>query len=613
MAGSDSSSTPNGNKNYVASDGRGSTFDRSMQSFIKSRSPYAYKEAETDENTNTKYKYFKNVGMRRSEAIAKNSVALSNEYNNTPYGTIHQDKTFGDVMYAKVSEDKPGRLRDYRTIAAFSEVSDALDEICDACINTDDNGNIVTINFINDSLKSEEKTKIQDEFNKFIYFFDLKNKGWRYFRQLLTEGELFFENIIHEDYTKQGILAVQNLPADNIDPIYSNIQNMLIKGFLYNKPIFDRYNTKKVDKFEHIPFEENQIIYVNSEQYNETKDFVIPFVENCRRAYRQLSMIEDSVVIHRMVHAPLRFVFNVDVGRMAVPQAESYLKRLQQQHWSSKTFDVDQNDIVKKYNPQSMLDSYWFAKRQGQEATSVQTIGGQPSDGNLDVLDWFLKKLYRSLKVPTNRLKEDSAASDGAQMLNEELKFADMVIRHQQKFAVGIKKGFVTHLKLRGVFDEFDIEEQEIEIDFVRPGTFFEMRDNQKKQLKVDMYNSVMGTSHVSDTFAKKKYLGWDDKDILADREFRRKDAEFEWEMQQILAMGPDWKAQVIAQANAGAEGAPAEAPIGGGGGGGITPPPAFGGGPTGAGEEAGGGETPEPFGGEPNQTPPPGEGQPTE
>jgi hypothetical protein len=574
-----------------------------MTSYLNSRSTNSYDILDSDENKNTKYKYFKKVGMRRAEAISKNSIALSNDYNDTAYGMMHKDSSFGDVMYATVSEDKPGRLRDYRSIASYSEVSDALDEICDECVNYDENSSIMKILFVNDNLKSIEKEKISDEFDKFLNHFDLKNKGWRYFRQFLIEGELYFENIIHEDYTKQGILAIQNLPADNIDPVYGNIQNMLIKGFLYKKPIFNPNDPKKVEKFEYIPFEENQIIYVNNEAYNETKEYVVPFVENCRRAYRQLSMIEDTVVIHRLVHAPLRFMFNVDVGRMPVPQAESYLRKLQQQYWSTKTFDSDQNDIVKKYNPQSTLDSYWFAKRQGQEATSVQTFGGQPSDGNLDVLDWFLKKLYRSLKVPTSRLKDDSGLSDGSQILNEELKFAKMIIRQQQKFAAAIKKGFITHIKLRGMFEEYDVEEQNIDISFVPPGTFFEMRENQKKQLKVEMYGSVMQTQNISDTFAKKKYLGWRDKEVLADREFRRSDAAFTWELQQISNAGPNWKSQLLAQAGGEAPEA-GEAPDFGGGG----IPPDFGGGPASVGAEPPPAQE-EPFGGETNTEPPPGEG----
>jgi hypothetical protein len=162
MAGSDSSTTANSNRNFVSRDGRSATFDRSMTSYLNSRSTNSYDILDSDENKNTKYKYFKKVGMRRAEAISKNSIALSNDFNNTAYGMMHKDSSFGDVMYATVSEDKPGRLRDYRSIAAYSEVSDALDEICDECVNYDENSNILKLLFVNDNLKSIEKEKIAD-------------------------------------------------------------------------------------------------------------------------------------------------------------------------------------------------------------------------------------------------------------------------------------------------------------------------------------------------------------------------------------------------------------------------------------------------------------------
>jgi hypothetical protein len=202
-------------------------------------------------------------------------------------------------------------------------------------------------------------------------------------------------------------------------------------------------------------------------------------------------------------------------------------------------------------------------------------------------------------------LKDDSGLSDGSQILNEELKFAKMIIRQQQKFAAAIKKGFITHIKLRGMFEEYDVEEQNIDISFVPPGTFFEMRENQKKQLKVEMYGSVMQTQNISDTFAKKKYLGWRDKEVLADREFRRSDAAFTWELQQISNAGPNWKSQLLAQAGGEAPEA-GEAPDFGGGG----IPPDFGGGPASVGAEPPPAQE-EPFAGEANTEPPPGEGAP--
>lgn len=577
MAGSDSSSTQSQNRSYLSRDGRSSTFDRNTQSYLKDRTGFSVQEPE--ESKNSKYKYFQKVGMRRPEAIAKNSVALNNDWNNTAFSAINQDKSFSELMYAAASEEKPGRLRDYRTIAAFSEVADALDEICDETINVDENGNIVNLSFKNTDIDSDKKEEILQEFNRFVNHLELEDNGWHYFRQFLIEGELFFELIVRDDYINQGVVAIRNLPAELFDPVYDNIQTMLVKAFIYKKPIFSHIDSKKVERYEFIPFEKNQVLYINSGQYNETKDFVIPFIENCRRAYRQLSMIEDSVVIHRMVHAPLRFIFNVDVGRLPVPQAEAYLRKLQSQYWSTKTFDMDQGDIVKKYAPQSTLDSFWFAKRQGQDPTTVETFGGQPSDGNLDVLDWFIKKLYRSLKTPTSRLNSEQTYSDGTDMLREELKFAKMIIRQQQRFAAGIKRAFITHLKFRRMFEENDLFDENIRIEFNVPTNFYDMRESQKLNLKIETFSNITGNDNISTTFAMKKYLEWSDKDILANREFLRLDAQLSFEIEQIKSNGPNWKEILAGQAGGGETGGGEELGAGGGGGGGGMPPD-FSGGP---------------------------------
>ena len=559
-------------------------YEGSLSQNLRGRLPYNYNVVDTAESKNTKYKYFQKVGMRRPEALSKNSVSLNNDYNNTAFSSIERDKSFTDVMYATANEDKPARIRDYRMMAGFSEVADALDEICDETINPDENDEVVILKFKNVDLESDKKDELQKEWSKYIEHYDLHNYGWQYFRQYLIEGELFFEQIIHEEYTNEGVLGVINIPSDVIDPVYGNIQNMQIKAFLYQKPIFDPNDPKKIEKYEPIPFEENQIVYINSGAYNDTKDYVIPFIENCRRAYRQLSMIEDAIVIHRMVHAPLRFVFNVDVGRLPVPQAEAYLRKLQQQYWSTKTFDVDQNDIVKKYSPQSTLDSYWFAKRQGQEATTVSEIGGTPGLGELADLMFFIKKLYRSLKVPASRLDPEDSFRDGTDILREELKFSVMVKRHQKKFAAGLKKGFITHLKLRHMFEENELTEQNISVVFNEPSNFAEMRNNQKIEMKMNTFSNAIGSGKISESFAMKKYLNWKDKDILANRELLRSDMALAWELAMIQSMGPDYKKQLLAQANAGQPVGGEELPSGGvpSGGGGLPDVPDFNGGEVG-------------------------------
>jgi len=590
MAG-DSSTTSNTNRNYVSDDGRASTFGRGLTNYIQSRMPYA-NAVNAPDALNPKYKYFHNIGMRRAEALTKSSISSSNPYNNLPIGDFQKDTTFGEVMYANIQADKGGRIRDYRIMAAYSEVADALDEICDEVINPDADGNVAKINFQNIDLSVDEREEIEKEFNKYIDFFDLKQKGWQYFRQLLVEGEVFFELIIHENYINEGVLGVINLPSEIIDPVYNNIQNMLVKGFIYRKPIFNATQPSKVDRVELIPMDENQIVYVNSGAYNETKNFVIPFLENARRPYRQLSLIEDSIVIYRLVRAPERLVFNVDVGNMAPPKAEAYLRKLIQNYWSRKTFDLDQADVVKKFNPQSMLDAFWFAKRAGAEGTTVTQLQGGANLGELSDLMYFIKKLYRALKVPAARIDPQDQTVDSSTILRDELKFARFVIRQQQLFASGIKRGFITHLKLRGIFDRLDLHETNLDIIFNVPTNFYEIRESQRLELKAANFNNLASNEFVSATFAQKKYLGWKDRDVLANREFLRKDAEMQWELAQIQNAGPAWKEQMVlnnvgtgVEATPGGEGG--GAPIGG------TEVPEFGGGP--AAEVGGATEAPAP------------------
>jgi hypothetical protein len=592
------------NQNYVANDGRSSTFGRSLAAFIQNRLPYANIIDTENNNLNPKYKVFADAGLRRSEALAKNSISLSNDYNNIPIGSIGKDSSFGQVMYANIQENKGARLRDYRIMAAYSDVADALDELCDEVINTDEHGGELNIKFRNVDLSSSDKTTLDEEFLKFADYFDFKNKGWQYFRQLFIEGELFFELIIHKDYIQEGVLGVINLPAELIDPVYNNIQNMMVRGFIYRKPIFDPQHPNKQEKVEHIPLEQNQVVYVNSGVMSESKTMVLPFMENARRAYRQLSLIEDAIVIYRLVRAPERLVFNVDVGNMAAPKAEAYLKKLIANYWSSKTFDIDQADVVKKFNPQSMLDAFWFPKRQGSEGSSVTQLPGGANLGELTDLMYFVKKLYRSLKVPTTRLDPEDSFKDGTEILREELKMARFIIRQQQRFAAAVKRGFITHLQLKGLWDKLDLVDNNIQIEFNVPTNFYEMRESQRLEQKAANFTSIASNEFVSKTYAQKKYLQWKDKDILANREFLRKDAEMQWELQQITTLGPAWREQIIAADVTGGEGAPAP---GGeiGGMGGSTPPP-FTGGPAEVGAAPGGPEAPAPGGAPPPETPAP-------
>ena len=563
----------------MADDNKRSFFNSGIFKNITNKLPYQTPNAnDIIGNLNPKYEVFQDTGVKRTEALAGQSVLYNNDYNNVAPGQFGTETQYAELVYANIEENKGGRLRDYRVMASFSEIADALDEICDEVVNKDENGKIVNLDFRDTILEDSDKGKITAEFDKYINYYNLEKKGFEYFRQMLIEGEVFFEHIIHKKYKDEGILGVVHLPSDLVDAVYDNIQNMLIKGFILRKPVFDPNKPNKVEKVELVPMDDNQVSYVNSGIWNQDKTFRLPFIENARRAYRQLSLVEDSIVIYRLVRAPERLVFNVDVGNMSPPKAEAYLRKLMQSYWSKKTFDVNQSGAVQKFNPQSMLDSFWFAKRAGSEGTNVTQLQGGANLGELTDLMYFVNKLYKALKVPTNRVNPESTFSDGQEILREELKFAKFIIRLQQQFASGLKRGFLTHLELKGLKEKYSLKESQIHLHFNVPTNFYELRENQKLELKTSTYNNLVANEFISATYGQMKLLGWSETDIKANRELLRKDAEVQWELAQIQGAGPGWKDA--------AQGAPAE---GGDAEGGAAPgePPAFGGAPADTGEVA--------------------------
>lgn len=558
--------------------GNDGTFGRRLMTYIQSKLPYTSNDTaiENVDELNPKYKHFFKTGTRKTELIQKHAISTVKTGEDVAMGGINIDKKYLDYMYANIDVDKEKRIRDYRIMGSHAEVADALDEICDECVIEDENGQVINIEFDDArDFSSNERTTISKEFKKFIDNFELEEKGWEYFRNLLIDGEVYFEHIIHEEYKDAGILGTMNVPVELMDPVYDNVQNTIVKGYIMKKPVLNP-QTGNLDKYEFIPFDKNQMTYIHSGIWNQNKSIRLPFIENCRRAYRQLLLMEDAIIIYRLVRAPERLVFNVDVGNMAPPKAEAYLRKLIQNYWSRKTYDSTSSGDGKTqvFNPQSMLDSFWFAKRQGSEGTQVSNLEGGANLGELDDLLYFMNKLYKSLKVPVNRLNPEAQVEDASQVLREELKFARFVIRLQQNFASGLTQGFVTHLKIRGIWKDLDIKERDFKLVFNPPRNYHELRQQQIYELQFNNFSQMAQNESVSNLYAQKKYLHWTDQEIKANREFLRKDKELAWELAQIEAAGPNWREAF----EAAAEQPPAESPLGGGSPGLGAPPPAFGG-----------------------------------
>lgn len=141
---------------------RESTFGRDLVKYISSKLPYqSLTVADKIEQLNPKYDLFYNKGTHRQEALIRQSIASSISVTDDAYATILQNKDYHNFMYANIQPDKGRRLMDYRIMAAFSEVADALDEICDEFINKDENGDIIKLRFVDTDISEEQKNKVK--------------------------------------------------------------------------------------------------------------------------------------------------------------------------------------------------------------------------------------------------------------------------------------------------------------------------------------------------------------------------------------------------------------------------------------------------------------------
>jgi hypothetical protein len=582
----------NGSRNFVSS--------------ILSKLPYVKTTLEAEVN-NDKYELFDRLSKRRELRLLNQSVITGPAMQGSDmYGpnTFGSNQNYHKYIYASLDSDKIRRIAEYRRMGSYAEVADCLDEICDEFVNKDENGKVVKIKFSPFAhLDVTQRGEIEKEFYKFINIFELDTKGWSYMRQLLIEGEVFLENIVHEKNKELGIIGILNIPGELINPIYDNIQNNVIQNFLFQKPIAlqDNKNGPQQPNTHNSPanslqqqiitFQGSQITYINSGMWNEDMTIRIPFIENCRRAYKQLSLIEDSIVIYRMVRAPERLKFKIDVGNMPPAKAEAYLKQLMQSYWNKKTFDGSSQTpgASNIYDPQSMLDSYWFARRNGEVGSDVELMQGGANLGELKDLMYFVNKLYKSLKVPLTRLNPEDGFKDGAEILREELRFAKFIVKIQANFAEGLKNTFITHLKLRGWWKEYKLHESYFHLEFNPPSNFFAIRKNQELELKMKLFGDMSQNESISKTFAQRHYLEFNDARISENMEWLRKDAALKWELEQIAQTGPNWREHIKAaeQAAASATGTETQPGFAGSAGTSTSEIPEFGGGaPT---PEAGG------------------------
>ena len=194
-------------------------------------------------------------------------------------------------------------------------------------------------------------------------------------------------------------------------------------------------------------------------------------------------MIEDSIVIYRLSRASEKRLFYIDVGNLPKIKAEQYMRDVMNRYRNKLVYNADTGEIKDDKKYMAMLEDYWLPRREGGRGTEVTTLPGGQNLGELADIEYFQKKLYKSLGVPSTRLDAGGGFNLGrsSEILRDELKFTRFVGRLRKRFAQIFVDMLKTQLILKNIvtIEDWNILSDHIQFDFLYDNHFSELKKNE--------------------------------------------------------------------------------------------------------------------------------------
>ena len=262
------------------------------------------------------------------------------------------------------------------------------------------------------------------------------------------------------------------------------------------------------------------VTYTTSGLLDYTKNVVIGYLHKALKTANQLSMMEDALVIYRISRAPERRIFYIDVGNLPKAKAEQYLADVMNRYKNKLVYNADTGEIKDDRKHMSMLEDFWLPRREGGRGTEITTLPGGQNLADIDDIEYFKKKLYQSLNVPSSRMEADNGFNMGraSEISRDELKFNKFTNRLQKKFARVFTDVLHTQLVLKEIVtgDEFDKFKDFLQYDFTTDNHFTELKDAEILRERLDTLSqaSEYVGKYYSDDYVRKYILRQTEEDI---------------------------------------------------------------------------------------------------
>lgn len=443
--------------------------------------------------------------------------------------------------------DENSLIRQYRSMSLYPEVDMAIEDIITQAITFDKQSISVRLDLSNTELSDNIKNKIQLEFDNILKLLDFKNRGYDIFRRWYVDGRVYFQNIIDTERPEKGIIelrAIDPIKIRKIRKVQKEIKKVNNTSVPMVKKVEEYYvytdfemSSASTAATTHVgvKIQPDSITYCHSGLVDQTSKRVVGFLHKAIRPLNMLRQTEDAMVVYRIARAPERRVFYIDVGNLPKQKAEEYIKNLMTRYRNKLTYDSSSGEIKDQRNHMSMLEDYWLPRREGGKGTEIQTLPGGQSLGEMEDVEYLLRKVYRALNVPLTRMEVQTGFNLGrsSEITRDEVKFYKFIERLQNKFNGMFLDILKKQCILRGIMtiDDWSKIHQDINIVYSKDSYFTELKENEIMNERVNMLN-VLG--NYNGVFFSTKYIR---KNILkqTEEEIAKMDIEMEEERQKQI------------------------------------------------------------------------------
>jgi hypothetical protein len=265
-----------------------------------------------------------------------------------------------------------------------------------------------------------------------------------------------------------------------------------------------------------------------SSMMGETGPFGESVLASCIKAFRHLSLLEDSVIIYRIVRAPERRVFFIDTGNMPPHRVKAYLESIKtdmrQKRIPNESSGTDKIDSV--YNPISMTEDMFFSQSADGRGSRVETLPGGENLGEISDLNYFQNKFLQGLRIPSSYMR--GGQEGGSQIADgkvgiayvEELRFSNYVSRLQLK----LNEVFDDHFKMYLKSANLNIDPNLFKLKLIDPQNFIKYKQAEVDEKMLNNYNAVKDDHTLSVRFKHMHFLGLSEDDVQENEALRRQE-----------------------------------------------------------------------------------------